>query len=203
MSGAADGWDDVWAEYDRRADAASGATALGAAPSDSPRPATLAPRRRARHACLVLAGGALLLAGAWLFLAAEAALAASSDLAAGRVREGLLRQDLMAPQLRALFQQAASRGEQQPAGAARYLSGLAGELAEAWDKPGTLPEVIAARRAGPEDGQILLRGPTRFDLELGEGSQALTLRLELTELLPPRWQVTGIGFAPVDDPSAP
>jgi hypothetical protein len=201
MAGAADGWDDVWAEYDRRADAASGAIVPGPAPSGAPRPAAPAPRRRARRACLILAGGALLLAGAWLFLAAEAGLAASSHLAAGRVQDGLLRQDLMAPQLRALFQQAALKGEQ-PGGATRYLSGLADELAEAWDRPGTLPEVIAARRAGSEDGQILLRGPTRFDLELGEGSQALTLRLELTELLPPRWQVTGIGFAPADDHSA-
>jgi hypothetical protein len=274
MSGSVDGWDDVWAEYDRRAGepprAAGGAAPAPLKPATGPARAVnirasnaeagntgtsntgtsntgtsntgtsntgtsntgtsntetgntetgnteasnaeagnteTSNKGRARR--LVTAGAGCLLLGGWLFLAVDGALgvrsAVADGLASRDVVAAVVRQDLVGRQLQALFLQGAAvrvpDGDEGPRGASRYLAAMAGDLAQSWNAPDALLEVIAARMSGPGVGtpQGSLRGPTRFDLEFGEGHRAMTVQVELTEFLPPRWQVTGVGFAAIRD----
>jgi hypothetical protein len=243
MSGSVDGWDDVWAEYDRRAGepprAAGGAAPAPLKPATGPARAVnirasnaeagntgtsntesgnaetsntgASNKGRARR--LVTAGAGCLLLGGWLFLAVDGALGVRSAVADGLtsrdVVAAVVRQDLVGRQLHTLFLEGAAvrvpDGDEGPRGASRYLAAMAGDLAQSWNAPDALPEVIAARMSGLGVGtpqgslQGSLRGPTRFDLELGEGHRAMTVQVELTEFLPPRWQVTGVGFAVIKD----
>ncbi|NKE43738.1 DUF2939 domain-containing protein [Roseomonas frigidaquae] len=204
--GAAEHWDEVWAEYDARQPAPPAPLPPRRpvrppeiiAPPPAVQATSLSRESRSRSPWAALALLPLLGLG-WM----GAPYATAWNLAqALEARDGAeMSRHLDLPAMQAAVRESllphTASGDRTPEARA-FLSGMAEDIAAAWANPTALAEVARARGVPAGAAVQALRGTvptglTRFEMAL-EGSVApIRLQIELTGAAPaPRWQVTGV-----------
>ncbi len=192
------GWDEVWAEYDRRNGIEPLAFTL---PSLPPRPQSgprvqVAPRRPRWRALLGLGAALLLLALAGLAWVPHLAAWHIAGVVAGQDAASLARRlDLgsLQPGIREGLVRAAAADL--GSDAATYLADMAEDILEAWQEPGAVAEVMRARGVdAPRPWQKPEPlGLMHYQLAFGRDHAPVTLEIKLQGWLTgPRWQVAAV-----------